>query len=150
MEITKEDVLEYEPNGINKMILAAVREAYAEDIKANSIIINKKFVKVPSHWANIMGSYSELPPMICGLECYFTNDELPEDYSFAVLEAHHTERERLIADTTDVVARSILAKAIELSDTSETMYEFQNRLIDFVEQNYSVQVETDTIIGEDV
>jgi hypothetical protein len=27
-----------------------------------------------------------LPPMICGLNMYFTVDELPEGYSFAVLE----------------------------------------------------------------
>lgn len=106
--INEKDILEYEPCGIHEMIRDALAESFREKIKANSIVINKRFVKTPRLFVNNM----ELPPMICGLECYFTDNELPEDYSFAVIEAIKTERQRLVEET----ARKIYRELIELSD----------------------------------
>jgi SMC interacting uncharacterized protein involved in chromosome segregation len=43
-------------------------------------------------------------------------------------------------------AKEILITAIQLSDMCESFYEFQNRLIDFIEVNYSVEIVRETII----
>ena len=91
-----------------EMVMQAVKHALKEGIKANSIIINKDFVRVKKSWINNGFSYSELPDMICGLECYLTDNDLPENYSFAVVEKPQTERERLIEKTKSDTAREIL------------------------------------------
>ena len=44
-------------------------------------------------------------------------------------------------------AKEILQITIQLSDMCESFYEFQNRLIDLIEINYDVNVETETIIS---
>lgn len=67
-----------------------VREAYncaiREGIEVNSIIINKNIVKVPATWIRRpYGGAIELPPMVCGLNVYLTEDELPKTYSFALV-----------------------------------------------------------------
>lgn len=77
------------------MLIEAKKHAYAENIKANSIVINKNFVKTPY----LIFEDGILPPMICGLEVYFTTDELPKNYAFAVLEKDKTERELIIEKT---------------------------------------------------
>lgn len=108
VEITDIESLEQSKNDIWDMIREAQALALKEGIKANSIVINNKFVKVPSVWVNIVGSPMQLPPMICGLECYFTDNEFPNNYSFAVFEKPQTERERLIEKTKSDTAREIL------------------------------------------
>ena len=97
-EITDKDELELSKS-FQEMVMEAVKHAFKEGIKANSIIINKDFVMVKKAWINNGFSYSELPDMICGLEVYLTDDELPDNYSFAVLERDKTERELLIERT---------------------------------------------------
>jgi len=75
-----------------------VREAYncaiREGIEVNSIIINENIVKVPATWIRTAcGTAIELPPMVCGLNAYFTKDELPKTYSFALVKGHgHSDR----------------------------------------------------------
>ena len=64
-------------------VAKAKKLAITEGIKANSIIINKNYVKIPELAVQNVGL---LPPMICGLNMYFTVDDLPEGYSFAILE----------------------------------------------------------------
>ena len=132
---------------IRELIMEAYYEAIKRGIKANTILINKNLVEVKPFNVTYSNGFSELPPQICGMQAFFTDKELPDDYAFSILEAKCTEREFLIGKTTESVARLITSKAIEISDDSETMYEFQNRLIDFVEQNWGVQVERKTIIG---
>lgn len=64
--------------------------AYQQHIRANSIIINENFVRVPS---TSVGN-TEYPPMICGLETHYTKAELPDNAMFAVCEVRETEREK--------------------------------------------------------
>ena len=69
----------------------AIREAQnlaiKENITANAIVINEKYVKIaPWIQSRITGGMSIMPPMICGLNMHFTIDELPDNYSFAILE----------------------------------------------------------------
>ena len=106
--ITDKDDLEL-GKSFKEMVMEAVKHALKEGIKANSIIINKDFVRVKKSWINNGFSYSELPDMICGLECYLTDTDLPENFSFAVVEKPQTERERLIEKKTKSdTAREIL------------------------------------------
>ena len=105
--ITDKDDLEL-GKSFREMVMEAVKHAVKEGIKANSIIINKDFVRVKKSWINNGFSYSELPDMICGLEVFLTDNDLPENYSFAVVEKPQTERERLIEKTKSDTAREIL------------------------------------------
>lgn len=71
--------------------IESVRRAYAEamreGIKANTIVINKNMVKVPEFGMRTpTGHGIVLPTMFCGLNVYLTENELPDNYSFALLE----------------------------------------------------------------
>ena len=137
IELTNEEDLTYEPKGIREMVLDAYKQAIREDIKANSIIINKKFVKVPSHWANIMGSYIEMPTMICGLECYVVEDELPDNYSFAILESKNkTQLDRIKEkDIKDFLFKVESFYGYEDKDGSKTIFEFLEDLKEIAKEN---------------
>lgn len=67
-------------------VLKASRQALAEGIEANSIVINENMVRVPETWIKTPIGVRMLPRMICGLNVYLTKDELPDGYSFAVTE----------------------------------------------------------------
>lgn len=69
-----------------KSIREAMDEATKEGIKANSIVINENMVKVKPFLAQSGFMVHPLPPMICGLNVYFDSKELPDGYSFAVVE----------------------------------------------------------------
>jgi hypothetical protein len=69
-----------------ELIHKANTEAFRNGIKANSIIINENMVRVPEMWIPMPSGTSKLPAMICGLNVYWTMNELPENYSFAVYE----------------------------------------------------------------
>lgn len=75
--------------GSNESFISLVRktqaEAMREGIKANSIVINENMVKVPEFGASIHGHGVLVPTMFCGLNVYLTKDELPEMYSFALV-----------------------------------------------------------------
>lgn len=111
--ITDKDDLEL-GKSFQEMAIEAVKHAVKQGIKANSIIINKDFVRVKKAWINNGFSCSELPDMICGLEVYLTDNDLPENYSFAVVEKPQTERERLIEKTKSDTAREIFEKIFEV------------------------------------
>lgn len=71
----------------------ATAQALAEGIKANSIVINENMVRVNECGVRLpRGRAVMLPRMICGLRVYLTKDELPEAYSFAVLEDRENNR----------------------------------------------------------
>ena len=85
-EMPVDDKVEFVQESFFDMVREAYNYAMREGIKVNSIVINKNFVKVPSTWIrNGCGGAIMLPPMICGLNAYLTEDELPEGYSFALL-----------------------------------------------------------------
>lgn len=69
-----------------EMVKKATAQAMNEGIKVNSIVINENMVRVPEAWIRTPLGARMLPKMICGLNVYLTKDELPEAYSFAVLE----------------------------------------------------------------
>lgn len=68
--------------------LAALREG----IEANSILINTNMVKVPSFvMPTPVGAFLQMPDMICGLHVYWTDKELPDGYSFAIMKGRSPE-----------------------------------------------------------
>ena len=74
-----------------KLIAKARKEALARNIEANSVIINENMVEVPETWYHDGFATRGLSPMICGLNVYFTKDELPDGYTFAVLKGPEYE-----------------------------------------------------------
>ena len=81
---------------VQESFIDRVREVHAcairEGIEVNSIVINKNMVKVPAVWIKTpCGSTVELPPMFCGLNVFLTEDELPETYSFALVQTPERE-----------------------------------------------------------
>ena len=86
-------------------IQAGLKEACIAGIRANAVLINSRFVKVPATavpyiirqhrvlddspnvYEHTFDSKDciTLPPMIAGLKAYFT-DELPDEYAFALCE----------------------------------------------------------------
>ena len=81
------DYVRRQQDSFVELVQQATAQAIAEGIKANSIIINKNMVRVQDSCTVL--PYDKvviLPRMICGLNVYWTKDELPQGYSFAVLE----------------------------------------------------------------
>lgn len=79
-------------NELIDRIYEAKELAHQQHIRANAIIINENFVRVPE---KIIGN-AVYPPMICGLEMHYTKAELPDNAMFAVCEVMETEREKAI------------------------------------------------------
>lgn len=86
--LTKADIFEGPKESIYGLIIESIHHATREGIEANSILINKNMVRVPEE----IGRW---PTMICGLNAYFTEKELPDRYSFAVFHNPNHPDERL-------------------------------------------------------
>lgn len=79
-------------NELIDRIYEAKELAHQQHIRANAIIINENFVRVPE---KMIGN-AVYPPMICGLEMHYTKAELPDNTMFAVCEVRETERKKTI------------------------------------------------------
>ena len=99
-------------NELIDRIYEAKEFAHQQHIKANAIIINENFVRVPE---KLMGD-KEYPPMICGLEMHYTKAELPDNAMFAVCEVRETEREKAIRLAKEEVVRKVKKYIDELFD----------------------------------
>lgn len=84
----RDDVLEAPKESFFEMIRKAQNEAFKEGIKANTIAINENMVKVEAFQFSGIGGRGLrfAPTMFCGMNVFLTKDELPDGYSFAVLE----------------------------------------------------------------
>ena len=69
-----------------KHVLDAQREALKRGIVANTVVINENMCEVKPEWFVGYRSAYQLPSMICGMNLYFTKNELPDNYSFAIFE----------------------------------------------------------------
>ena len=86
IEIKATDIFEPKES-VWDFVKKACAEAMREGIKANAIVINENMVKVPEFGLRLpTGDGIVMPAMICGLNVHFTKGELPDGYSFAVLE----------------------------------------------------------------
>ena len=98
-----------------EMVRAAYHKAIAEGIQANSIVINKNMVKIPETPVALSDGRGVriLPEMICGLNIVWTMDELPDNYSFALV-AGHDDRARLAKFESIGMEPDELRKAAEI------------------------------------
>ena len=99
IRLTDEDIIEEAHKSIYELIADAIHEATRNNIKADSIVINRNLVRVPER-------YGEYPTMICGLKAYNTSCDLPDDYLFAVLQDNSpmTNADRIRAMTDEELA----------------------------------------------
>ncbi len=94
-------------NNFLKVLEEARKTALIEGIRANKVVINNRYHKLMNVFLNygIVGNASgktitlanesiEIPAMILGLEVEFA-DDIPEEYSFALVESGITLAERL-------------------------------------------------------
>ena len=84
--------IEHQRMKFYELVKKATAQAVNEGIKVNSIVINENMVRVPETWIRTPIGARMLPKMICGLNVYLTKSELPENYSFAVLEGPPNSR----------------------------------------------------------
>lgn len=89
-----DDVIKNQREQFFEAVQRATAYAIGEGIRANSIVINANMVKVPEAWIKTPMGARQLPRMICGLNAYLTTRELPDGYSFAVLEGPPTRLEQ--------------------------------------------------------
>lgn len=106
----------------------SLKEAARRGIEANSIVINENMVVVPSFFVRHYDTgkdrctLHEMPRMICGLNVVLTKDELPDGYSFAVVEAPDHRIDRLKEFESIGMEPAELRKAAEIYRTiKETM-----------------------------
>lgn len=135
--LTADDVISESAKSLVDMLAEAQAKALKEGIKANTVIIDEHFAKVNAFDFVFGRDVMHLPPMICGLEVQ-VSDELPDGYSFAVLEAPETERERLIrkarAEVIDEFAGELKEYLDDTYSTGEDALIDICDLIDFVAQ----------------
>lgn len=67
------------------LLYKAIKASIKEGIQANTIVIDKNLVKVNEHFNRDVRRI--FPPMICGLNVCWVEDELPDGYSFAIFES---------------------------------------------------------------
>lgn len=100
------------------LIMESIREAARQGIKADSIVINRNMVFVPE-------KFGERPAMVCGLNAYLSTDDLPDTYSFAVLESKRekTNADRIRAMSDEELAAWLVQKTVyQESAWSEPSY----------------------------
>ena len=80
------DLLDSSPKTLQEIVCEAIKEAVKREIKANTIVINERLIETQPFVFKHLNTYSEFPPMICGLEAHIVKDQLPNEYGFAILE----------------------------------------------------------------
>lgn len=95
VNLTSSDVISDTAKSLADLIFEARKTALKEEIRANTVLIDKTFAKVNDIHFLCGRDILHIPPMICGLEVRLT-DELPDGYDFALVEAPETERERIV------------------------------------------------------
>ena len=112
-ELFSDDIIGDARKSLQDWVKEAYKHAIAEGIDANTIVLNKNFVKTNDFGFLVGGQfYHDMPPMILGLEIRVT-DDLPDKVDFALIDAPFTERERLISETTERVRKETIAEFAE-------------------------------------
>ena len=72
--LLESDVISEPKESIWEIVKRAQHQALCEGINANTILINKNMCKVNSFPFESFGYIRNIPPMICGMNVYFTKD----------------------------------------------------------------------------
>lgn len=107
MNLSHDDVVDDVQKSLHDWVKEAYKQAIKEGIDANTVVLNKNFIKTNGFAFCISNHFwHDLPPMICGLEIRVT-DDLPEKVDFALIKANMTEREKLVKQTVLDTVRTI-------------------------------------------
>ena len=117
MELTSNDVISESALSLADFIIEARKVALKEEIRANTVLIDKTFAKVNDIHFVVGSDILHIPPMICGLEVHLT-DELPDGYDFAVVETPETVRDRIVRQAKSEVAREIFEEIEKILNES--------------------------------
>lgn len=99
MNLSHDDVVGDVRKSLHDWVKEAYKQAIKEGIDANTVVLNKNFIKTNGFAFCISNHFwHDLPPMICGLEIRVA-DDLPEKVDFALIKANMTERENLVRQT---------------------------------------------------
>lgn len=90
--LTDADLIEPPIKTITELILEAQQEALREGITANTVMINENMARVDAFDFQAFNGVYSIPTMICGMNLYFTKNDLPNSYTFAIFEASHKNR----------------------------------------------------------
>lgn len=110
-QLGSNDVIREAQETAYELLLKSIKRAVREGIEANSIVINGSMVKVNEHFNPDVRRL--FPPMICGLNVYWSKDELPDGYSFAIFESPH-QSDRLAEFESIGMEPAELKKAAEM------------------------------------
>jgi hypothetical protein len=95
VELTDADLLDAKIS-LEDLIWDAHKTALHNGIRANTVMINKRLAKTSAFVQSFGGGVMDIPPMICGLEAYVT-DEIPNEFAFCLAEAPETKSEKIRA-----------------------------------------------------
>ena len=70
---------------LEEYIQKALAEAHKQRINANTVLLNEEIALVKGGYEKMGNTVAEIPPMICGLSAFLSN-ELPDNVAFAVCE----------------------------------------------------------------
>jgi hypothetical protein len=112
--LNKDDIIEPSPKTFTEMIIDAQAVAFKEGIRANTIVINENMVKVDAFTFQMLHGVSSIPPMICGMNVYFTKNDLPDEYSFAMFDGRNATNDRLAQFESIGMEPDELRKAAEM------------------------------------
>lgn len=96
VELTDADLLDAK-SSLEDLIWEAHKTALHNGIRANTVMINKRLAKVNGFVHGFAGGFMDIPPMICGLEAYVT-DEIPKEFAFGLVEAPETKKKKYIEE----------------------------------------------------
>lgn len=84
-QFLEDDVVGDVQKSLHDWVKEAYKQAIKEGIDANTVVLNKNFIKTNGFAFCISNHFwHDLPPMICGLEIRVA-DELPEKVDFALI-----------------------------------------------------------------
>ena len=96
---------------MREKIIEAEKLAIIEGIKANTVVLNEKYAKTNGFSFKDGFGVFDIPPMIIGLELKISDDELPEDVAFALLQLP-SERDKIRAQTRQETVKEVLEKVL--------------------------------------
>lgn len=127
---------------IQDFIFEGYKQAIKEGISANTVILNKKFAKVKPFGFSYYGNVMQMPPMIAGLEAV-ASDEMPDDFSFLILEADKKITDRFIRVIEDRTIKEFIKRfESHLANATFTMGQYHNI-------EYALKKATEEMVGEE-
>ena len=106
IELTDVNALGEAKVTLEDLIWEAHKTALHNGIRANAVMINKRIAKTSGFAHAFAGGLMDIPPMICGLEAFVT-DEIPGEFAFGLVEVPMTQREKVYREGYEAGVREL-------------------------------------------